>query len=55
MIVTDDDDGTNACSLINSLLDPAVNNLPAGTYYVRVNEYMSDSVIPSYQLDVVLQ
>jgi cysteine-rich repeat protein len=55
MIVTDDDDGTNSCSLINSLLDPAVNNLPAGTYYVRVNEYMSDSVIPSYQLDVVLQ
>jgi len=55
MIATDDDLGTNSCSRINATDYPAVNNLPAGTYYVKVNEYLSDSAIASYQLDVIFQ
>jgi cysteine-rich repeat protein len=54
-IATDDDGGTDACSMINSTLYPDVNNLPAGTYYIRVNEYMSNDAIASYQLDVAFE
>jgi hypothetical protein len=32
-----------------------VNNLSAGTYYVKVNEYLNDGKIASYQLDVIFQ
>ena len=55
MIATDDDLGTDSCSLISSANYPAVNNLPAGTYYVQVNEYGSSDVIAAYQLDVTFQ
>jgi len=55
MIATDDDLGVNSCSLLSGADYPAVNNLPAGTYYVRVNEYNNDSTIGSYQLDLTLQ
>jgi cysteine-rich repeat protein len=54
-VVTDDDSGTNSCSRINSTDYPAVNNLSAGTYYVKVNEYLNDGKIASYQLDVIFQ
>lgn len=54
-IETDDDSGTNSCSRINATDYPAVNNLPPGTYYVRVNEYLNDGTIESYQLDVIFQ
>lgn len=55
IMATDDDSGTDSCSLISSANYPGVNNLPAGIYYVQVNEYGSSDVIPSYQLDVTFQ
>ncbi len=55
VIASDDDDGPGTCSKIDGVGDPAVNNLPAGTYYVRVNDFGDNDAIPSYQLDVVFQ
>jgi cysteine-rich repeat protein len=54
-IVSDEDGGPNFCSSIDSTLYPMVGTLPAGTYYVRVNESMNNATIPSYQLDVTFQ
>lgn len=50
ILVTDDEDGLSSCSLINPATDAGARNLPAGTYYVRVIDYLSDTVIPSYVL-----
>ncbi len=55
MIASDDDLGTNSCSRINATDYPAVANLPAGTYYVVVGDYLNDEKIASYQLDVIFQ
>ena len=30
-------------------------NLPAGTYYVWVEEYSNDAVIPAYELSIKIQ
>ena len=47
-IDSDDDGGAGAFSLIDRSC--GVNPLPAGTYYVKVDEYGNDSIIPSYSL-----
>lgn len=54
-LASDDDLGTNSCSRINATDYPAVANLPAGTYYVVVGDYLNDEKIASYQLDVIFQ
>lgn len=54
-IVQDDDDGPNKCSMISPVLDPVVNNLPAGTYYVWVQRFNDLLTIPLYQLDLSVQ
>lgn len=55
-IATDNDGaGVGTCSAINGTLYPAVNSLPAGTYYVRVIENMNDAAIGAYTLDVSFQ
>jgi cysteine-rich repeat protein len=47
----DDDDGLpGGCSLINPAVDTFASNLPAGTYYVRVEESGNDATIGRYQL-----
>jgi cysteine-rich repeat protein len=53
-VVEDDNDGVGECSLINPMLDPAVQNLPPGTYYVWVQESGDDAAGP-YQLDLTIQ
>jgi cysteine-rich repeat protein len=54
-IAEDDDDGTNSCSLLSSTNDPALSNLPAGTYYVWVQDYSDNDAIGSYELSLTLQ
>jgi hypothetical protein len=43
-----DDDGNDYFSFINRECGPTA--LPAGTYYVRVEEYLNNTEIPSYNL-----
>ncbi|HTJ80710.1 MAG TPA: DVUA0089 family protein, partial [Polyangiaceae bacterium] len=49
---TDDDDGTDLCSLISPTTDSFATNLAAGTYYIRVEEFQNDEADPPYILKV---
>jgi len=52
-LATDDDDSAfGACSLLTGANGDAVENLAAGTYYVKVEEYLNDGTIPGYRLNV---
>jgi len=48
----DDDDGMDACSIITPANDPFATNLPAGTYFIKVEEYNNDGTSPPYILSV---
>jgi cysteine-rich repeat protein len=49
---SDDDDGTDSCSIINPATDAFARNLPAGSYAVRVDEFFNDELQPSYAVFV---
>jgi subtilisin len=46
----DDDDGTGAYSFIDRICD--VDALPAGTYYVKIDESGNNSLIADYQINL---
>jgi pimeloyl-ACP methyl ester carboxylesterase len=46
----DDDDGTGYFSLITTSADSLPTLLPAGTYYIKVQEYNNDGIVPAYTL-----
>jgi cysteine-rich repeat protein len=48
-VAYDDDGGPGACSLLDPAATATVRSLPAGTYYVKVNDYSNNDVI-SYTL-----
>ncbi|MBK8252007.1 MAG: DUF4215 domain-containing protein [Polyangiaceae bacterium] len=52
IIISDDDDGVNNCSLINPTTDTAARNLAAGQYFVRVAAF--SGTIASYGVAVTL-
>lgn len=54
VLVTDDEDGINGCSLIDSTVtaDAAARHLAPGTYFVRVEEYLNNGTIGAYKLQV---
>jgi len=54
VLVTDDEDGINACSLIDSAVatDAAARHLAPGTYFVRVQDYLNNGTIAAYKLQV---
>lgn len=48
LLAWDDDDSINTvCPLLGSL-DPVMNNLPAGTYYVRMFRHFDVATVPPY-------
>ena len=49
------DDGPDLCSMISPALDPEVANLPAGTYYVKVQPFGGMGTLGPYELDLVAQ
>ncbi len=51
---SDDDDGADACSLINPSTDAFARNLPAGTYHVRVEEFGNNAIVATYGLQVTV-
>jgi len=54
VLVTDDEDGVNSCSMIDSsvVADAAARHLAPGTYFVRVEEFLNNSAIAAYELHV---
>jgi cysteine-rich repeat protein len=51
-IASDDDDGVDACSIITPTTDVGANNLPAGVYTIKVEEYNNDEAQSFYVLEV---
>jgi cysteine-rich repeat protein len=49
-IATDDDDGPGNCSKLDPATDAPLMNLAAGVYYLVVDEYNDDGLIPGYQV-----
>jgi cysteine-rich repeat protein len=49
-LVSDDDDGPGNCSTINPTADAAVRHLAPGTYYVNVEEFGNNALVPGYLL-----
>lgn len=52
LLVSDDEDGVDSCSLITPSLDTAATNLPAGKYTVMVEEYLNNAIQIGYTLTV---
>ncbi|NUP05869.1 MAG: DUF4215 domain-containing protein [Polyangiaceae bacterium] len=52
VLASDDEDGISSCSMINATNDAGARQLPPGTYYVRVIDFGSNTVIPGYRVGV---
>lgn len=52
LVVSDDEDGADACSLISPQLDVEATNLAVGKYRIKVEEYNNDATQASYVLKV---
>jgi cysteine-rich repeat protein len=46
--------GLGACAKLNPTIDAQVRHLPAGTYYVRVNEYQNNAALAGYTLQATI-
>ena len=54
-LVSDDDGGQGLCSMISPALNPQAGNLPAGAYYLWVQQVSDGIAAGPYQLDVTVQ
>jgi cysteine-rich repeat protein len=56
VLATDDQDGLNSCSKIDPAMvtDAGARQLPPGTYYVRIEDYLNNSVITAYNVVITL-
>jgi cysteine-rich repeat protein len=52
---TNDDGGDGACSLIDPAVDSFAANLPAGTYYVRLSEYLDNGTTAPLRVAITVQ
>ena len=53
ILASDDDDGLNACSLIDAAgADTGARKLPAGTYFVGVGEFENNATIATYNVHI---
>jgi cysteine-rich repeat protein len=55
VIAFNDDGGLGTCSLLDSATSPALMNLPADTYYVRVQYPGNLTTLNKYQLTLTIQ
>jgi cysteine-rich repeat protein len=51
-LTNNDDGGIAPCSLLDPKTDAAARHLAPGTYFVKVEDFGNDSVIPSYKLEI---
>lgn len=51
-LATDDEDGNASCSLISPLTDIGATNLPVGTYYVMVEDWLNNDTSLPYALRI---
>jgi cysteine-rich repeat protein len=54
LLVSDDDGGPGSCSLIHPTNHTSARQLAPGTYFTRVNDFGSNSVIAAYTLRITL-
>ncbi len=54
-IVSADQGGIGACSLLDPASNLSVRNLAAGTYYVSVEDYQNNGTIAAYVLDIQIR
>jgi cysteine-rich repeat protein len=47
-----DGGGLGQCSRVDPASDPGARHLPAGTYFVEVQDAQNDTVIPAYRLEI---
>ncbi|EYF06985.1 DUF4215 domain-containing protein [Chondromyces apiculatus] len=52
VIIEDDDDGLSTCSKITPSTDAAVRRLAPGTYFIRVEEYENNALVPAYNMRI---
>lgn len=52
VLVTDDEGGLNHCSTIDPATDAGARSLPAGTYWITVEDWLNNDTIPTYVLNV---
>lgn len=51
VLIQDDSDGVNSCSLIDPRTDSAARGLAPGRYYLAIEEDGRNRLVPSYQID----
>jgi cysteine-rich repeat protein len=54
-LATDDESGLASCSLLDPIVDTDVRNLAAGTYYLTIEDWLSDDVITAYVVDIEIR
>jgi cysteine-rich repeat protein len=52
VLTTADDGGISTCSRIDPTIDPASRHLAAGTYFVKVEDFQNNTLIPAYMLQI---
>ena len=52
MLTSADDGGIGACSRIDPTVDPLARHLVAGTYFVKVEDFKNNTLIPAYMLQI---
>ncbi|WP_052375862.1 DVUA0089 family protein [Chondromyces apiculatus] len=54
VIASADDGGIGKCSRVDPALNAGVRHLPAGTYYVDIEDRGNNTVIPTYRVEIKL-
>ena len=51
-LVTQDDGGVGTCSRIDAASDPGARHLAAGSYFIKVEDFGNNTLIPAYMLGI---
>ncbi|MEO7328542.1 MAG: DUF4215 domain-containing protein, partial [Minicystis sp.] len=49
-----DGGGLQQCSRVDPAIDPGARHLPAGTYFIEVQDFQNDTVIPAYRVEITV-
>jgi cysteine-rich repeat protein len=51
-VTSADDGGISTCSRIDPTVDPLARHLAAGTYFIKVEDFQNNTLIPAYMLQI---